>query len=342
MFTPIHLLPQFSGKDRAKYEDRWHTQEGQELEKKILAMIHEGAGEDFLQWEFEHGRLGFLEDMWDLKGLTIFDQQFKFPGGDTFEAINFSYARFYHSKFENAVFNCRINFARIFNCEFVNCVFTFNGCYASEFENCRFTNCEFFEHNSFTNCLFKNVAFRDCFIPDRIFFDCNFDERTAIGEPMTTPVRMKPSGLKLENKERAGIYKGIQEAFAAGEVVSKAQAYYFKQRQCVTRFNTTGMRAKLGGYFLEYLTGYGVKPIRVLLAMFGVLFAVTLGFSLKVGFADAVLLVAGAFFTFGAKSEILNGLSVGWKILYVATSFLGIALTALFITVLASKWLREG
>ena len=311
------------------------------MEKKILAMIHDGAGEDFLQWDFEAHRLGFLEDMWDLKGFKIFDQQFKFSGGDTFEAINFSYAEFYHSKFDNAVFNCHIDFARVFNCDFVNCVFSFNGCYATRFENCRFANCEFFEQNSFTNCVFENVVFRDCFIPARVFFDCSFDERTEIGEPMPAPVRLKSSGLKLENRDRAGIYKGIQEAFAAGEVVSKARSYYFKQRQCVTRFNTSGIRAKAGGYFLEYLTGYGVKPIRVLLAMIAVFFAVTVGFSLKFGLADALLLVAGAFFTFGAKSELLNGLSLGWRILYVATAFSGIALTALFITVLASNWLRE-
>jgi hypothetical protein len=341
MFTPIHLLPQFSGAKRTKYEDRWHTEQGQELEKKVIAMIHDGAGEDFLQWEFEQGRLGFLEDMWDLKGLSIFSQQFAFKGGDTFEAINFSYAQFYHSKFDNAVFNCRINFARIYNCDFVNCLFSFNGCYSSVFENCRFTNCEFFEHNSFTNCIFKNVTFRDCFIPDRVFFDCNFDERTEIGELTAIPVRMKSSGLRLESKERAEIYKGIREAFAAGEVVSKARAYYFKQMQCVTRFNTSGKGAKVAGYILEYLTGYGVKPVRVVLAMLVVFFMVTLWFSARVGFADGLLLVAGAFFTFGAKSDLLNNMGLGSKLIYVATSFAGIGLTALFVTVLANKWLRE-
>lgn len=60
-------------------------------------MIRAGAGEDFLQGDFEQGQLSLLEDMWDLKGLNIFDEQFKFPGGDTFENIDFSYAEFRHS-----------------------------------------------------------------------------------------------------------------------------------------------------------------------------------------------------------------------------------------------------
>jgi hypothetical protein len=305
-------------------------------------MIQEGAGEDFLQWDFEAGRLGFLENMWDLKGLPVFQQRFEFPdGGDTFEAIDFSYAEFHHSQFINAVFNCHIDFARIYNCEFVNCVFCFNGCYATVLERCKFTNCEFFESNSFTNCVFKNVEFRNCFICERIFFECKFDETTEIDEPGVTTVRTRARGLRLEPTERAGIYRGIEEAFAAGEVISKARFYYFKKMQCLTRYNTSGKGMKSSGYILEYLTGYGVKPIRVFLVMLVVFFAATLWFSADLGFANALMLVAGAFLTFGAKSELIYDMGLASKLIYVLTAFSGIGLTALLVTVLASKWLRE-
>jgi hypothetical protein len=152
---------------------------------------------------------------------------------------------------------------------------------------------------------------------------------------------MKASSIRLENKERAGIYKGIQEAFTAGKVISKADVYRFKQNQCITRFNTSSRRAKSARYALEYLTGYGVKPVRVLLAM-AVWFLITfLLFSVKVGVPDALMLTSGALFTFGAKAQLLDTVGITFRLLYVLTSFVGIALTALFITSWAGKWLRE-
>src|SRR5712692_593911 len=103
MFTPSDRLPLFDPEERGKYRRRWQGEEGRALREKILGMIRTGAGEDFLQWEFEQGRLGFLEDMWDLKGLDIFQESIAFPDGDTFEAIDFSYGHLYHSTFENAL-----------------------------------------------------------------------------------------------------------------------------------------------------------------------------------------------------------------------------------------------
>lgn len=341
MFTPTHLLPQHSEQEQEKYQSRWQSEEGRALEEKITEMIREGAGEDFLQSDFENGQLGFLESMWDLKGLQIFSQRFEFPGGDTFEAINFSHAQFYHSQFINAVFSCRIDFARIYNCEFVKCVFVFNGCYGTTFEKCKFIDCEFFEKNSFVNCDFENVEMRNCFIPERIFYDCRFDNATEITNLTAAPVRMVSSGLRLKNENCVGIYKGIEEAFAAGEVTDKAQQYYLKRMQALTRFNAKSISAKSSGYILEFLTGYGVKPIRVFLAMMFVFAVALIVFSLKIAFGDALLLVSGALFTFGANADLLKNLGIGYKITYIVTAFCGMALLALFITVLATKWLRE-
>jgi uncharacterized protein YjbI with pentapeptide repeats len=90
----------------------------------------------------------FLEDMSDLKGLDIFQEQFDFSGGDTFEAIDFSFAEFWHSRFSNAVFNCSIAFARVYNCEFRRCIFSFNHSYGTTFEKCRFVECEFVERTT--------------------------------------------------------------------------------------------------------------------------------------------------------------------------------------------------
>jgi len=54
MFTPIHLLPRFDTAKLDSYQGRWDRDQGPALAQKIIGMIRESAGEDFLQWEFEN------------------------------------------------------------------------------------------------------------------------------------------------------------------------------------------------------------------------------------------------------------------------------------------------
>jgi len=341
MFTPIHLLSRYNPAAAAKYERRWESPEGQPLRSKVLQMIRDGAGEDFLQWEFEQGRLGFLESMYDLKGLQIFKEDITFPPDNTFEAIDFSYASFYHSKLRNAVFMSTLNFCRIYNCEFVDCVFVFNSFYGTTLERVKFIKCEFRERNGFTNCVMADVEFVDCFIPENIFIDCKFDENTRVLNLVEKPPKVTGGSFVLDKKHLAQIFGGIKDAYAAGSVFRQSRTYFFRQMQAATRYNSEGFLQKLWSYVIEYAAGYGVKPFRVLATM-GVTFLLSLAmFSQKLSLPDALMLTAGAFFTFGAYSDLLRVLPLTLKFWYVVTSFAGISLTALFITVLANMWLRE-
>lgn len=72
MFTAIHLLPTVDLEKMDLYQQRWDKDKGPAIREKILELIRAGAGEDFLQWDFEHKNLGFLESQWDLKGIDIF------------------------------------------------------------------------------------------------------------------------------------------------------------------------------------------------------------------------------------------------------------------------------
>ena len=142
-------------------------------------------------------------------------------------------------------------------------------------------------------------------------------------------------------KQHADIFKGIKEAYEAGGASGQRRLYLFRQMQSVTRYNTGSLQGRLSGYVKEYVAGYGVRPTRVLMAMIGTLLASTLMFSGRFNFSDALVLAAGALFTFGAKSDSLAILGPGYQILYIATAFLGVSLTALFVTVLANVWFRE-
>jgi hypothetical protein len=305
-------------------------------------MIREGAGEDFLQWEFEKHNLGFLESMCDLKGMNIFKENLNFEGARSgwFEAIDFSYAQFYHSTFRRAEFNpATFDFARIYNCEFIDCTFSFAGFLGSTLEKVKFTNCNFIEHTSFTNCGFTTAEFANCFLPESIFSDCRFDANTRVSDPID-----KPHGgwtLTLDKKKLAGIFQGIKEAYSAGGVVKQVRKYFFRQNQTITRHSSDNIWDCMVGYFLELLTGYGVRPLRVLAVLVLLVVTDTLIFSLKVGFSNALILATGGFFTFGGYVDLLKGLSIWYRIAYICTAFTGMFLTGLYVTVLANVWFRE-
>lgn len=255
MFTPVYLLPQFSAKESTKYRERWNGSDGQRLRDQILEMIRNGAGEDFLQWDFEQGRLGFLEDTWDLKGINIFQEDISFPEGDNFEGIDFAYAEFYHSKFKNAVFReATFNFTGLYDCEFLNCTFLFTTFYGATLEEIKFMGCDFIEHNEMTNCDFRESIFRDCFYASRLFFDCRFDDTTSLDTPVNEPFSVI-EGIRLGKSALSGIYDGIKESYAAGHVSKQYRQYSFRQKQCITRHNAETLRDRIEGYFLELVTG---------------------------------------------------------------------------------------
>jgi hypothetical protein len=339
MFTPIYLLPQHDIKVRAKYEDRWNTVEGQSLAEKVIEMIRKGGGEDFLQSEFEQGRLDFLESMWDLKGLKIFREEINFPKGDNFEGIDFSYASFYHCKFNGACFPGTVfNFTRFYNCEFINCIFSYTNIYGAILENMIYQHCDFIEHNRLINCECKNVRFQDCFISDNILFDSRLDELSVLDRPREKSVW---ESVVLNSEYLAEIYKGIKDAYKSGNVIKQSRQYFFEERKALTRHNAKGWKDKIRGYLLEWVTGYGVKPSRVIGTMIAVLSLFSSVFAIIIGARQGLLLSAGAFFTFGANTHYLQDAGTFLTFLYIAESFSGIALMALFITVLANVWFAE-
>ena len=339
MFTPLYLLPQRNTKDRAKYEERWQTGVGEQLSQKVLHWIREGAGTEFYFSDTEQSA-ALLESPWDLKGFFLQSEDIEFADTENFKGTNFSYASFYNSKLKGACFyNTNIEFADIHNCEFINCVFAFTSFYGTTFEKTRFINCDFVEYDRITNCDVRDTSFQDCFVPKALFFDCRFDESTKVDT-----LRSKPNSWfrdALDNKDRAEIYKGIKEGYRAGQVLRQARDYFFEERRSLTKYNSTGRVDKLFGKLLEITAGYGIGPVRVLLTMMTAFLMVSLPFVALFGLSDGLLLSAGAFFTFGANTDKLQTLGLFLRTWYIFGSFLGVSLTALFVTVLANLWFSE-
>src|SRR5258708_22292 len=242
-FHRIDMLPAFDAERRTRVRTRWD--EAEEVKEKILERIRRGAGEDFLQWDFENGNLGPLEDQWDLAGFNLFTEELAFSGNDdNFENIDFSYSEFWHSTFSNAAFlQAHFTFAKLFNVEFRNCLFSFAHFYGATLEQCRFINCDFVDENGFSNCDFVNSEFANCFFNKSKFSDCRFDENvhfSASGGKLILGLRASPTSsfkTQLITPDVSKIFRNIKEAYHSGQVYAEVRKYVFLQHQAYTRFN---------------------------------------------------------------------------------------------------------
>ncbi len=224
---------------------------------------------------------------------------------------------------------------------FERATFTGISFYGANFEDCTFYRCNFLGRNSFSNCTFKNVEFKECFFETDIFLDCNFDELTRVASKQKTSLSFDhledQTPTTFDNTYSSSFYHSLREGYEAGRVSHLARIYLFKEKQSLTRYNTRGKLQKAARYFLEYTTGYGIKPLRVLATAFTVFSIFTSIFVSAYG-AHGFLLSAGGFFTFGANTGLLETFNPVLHTLYVLEAFLGITCMSTFIVVMTNYW----
>ena len=341
MYTSIYSLPQNETEDSSKYQNRWKTKEGILTKQHILKLLREETTEHFLQKDFIEGTLNILENATDLKGLYLEDEHIKEHHPKTFSNVNLSYSFITHSKFEKIFFpKILFRFATLRNVTFINCVFSSAIFYACRLENVSFINCDFIDKVDIRNCRFYNVRFVHNFFETNIFYNCKFDEETNIDEPMKASHHIRKQ-ITFDKKEYAELYKGIKNAYLDGNAINKQRKYYFLEKQSITRYNTSCSSSKINKYFIEFITGYGIRPLRVFLSMVFIFIFFTTIFIGKLGYPEGILLSIGAFFTNGAASQHLTTIGSLYLFLYLIESFTGIVFIALFITVIANLWFQE-
>ncbi len=345
MYVQPFKHPFFKVKSREEVRARWtdpDTNRDSSSYDVVIAGIEEGAGKHFLNGPFYRGELPILKDDLDLRGLKLWKIDHDFSsGGDNFKGISFNHGEWWHCNFRNCVFfGCSLDFLEAYNCTFEKCAFVFTHFVGAKFEKCSFVDCDFGEPCSWENGNFLNTTFEGCFLGRTSpFNECRFDDRTTVsnmlphsphyGEKVSTP-----------NEALSGYYSSFQSAYESSGAEELANSYYWKARKAYTRHNLKGFR-RFVALVNEVLTGYGRRPLRPLL-MIGLAFASgVFAFSFPLKFEDSLLLTAGALFTFGASTGLLEKLGVGWRLLYIFLSFVGVTGTAMFITSLATLWFHS-
>lgn len=307
-----------------------------ELHEYILGKIRAGGGEHMLEADFQDGKLEILEDEYDLRGINLQNETINFPKTDNFNAVDLSYSEIWNSKFKNAYFYTSMSFVKLNDCTFERCTFVCNSAYGTIFDKVTFIDCDFLEGNSFTNCLFRNATFKNTFFSENVFYDCSFDSATSICDLPPLPINSTNSSVKIENYQKTEIYLSISEAYGSAGVFGLSRDYQFLYNKFLTRYSHSSLMNLIAGYTSELLAGYYLRPLRPLIALciwFTVVFVL---FCTQIDINKAFILSSGALLTFGAEANLLDSMSLFFKILYVMTSFIGISFTALFITVLAN------
>jgi hypothetical protein len=205
-----------------------------------MQLIDSGAGEDFLQADFEGGRLPALTDMWDLKGIYVGNQEWTFPRDDTFEAIDFSFGKFHKVTFTNAYFQSTFKFASLKECRFVNCSFQFTYFYGTEFDDVAFEGCAFLEFNDLVNCQLTRTRFERSYYAANLFTDCSFDRGCEVTPSTPKPVNVPSYGVGSGTGFLVELNRSVKEAYNAGGAPERARYYYYKQMEAARLHQTPG------------------------------------------------------------------------------------------------------
>ena len=351
MYIPLHQLYGYDPREKNRVQGRWQNTEAEDL---VLELIRNGGGEDFLQWEYENGILsGFLDDPNDLKGIILFQETIDFPYKDNFEKIDFSYSEFYHSTFRKAsFFGTNSNFARIYNCKFINCRFHFAYWYGCNVENTTFENCDFIERHGFTNCDFINCKFVNYSVSELLFTDCRFDPKTEIENPKFSIISNKGRSSNFDKKKLCDYFRSISEAYTAGNVPGLSKKFKFLSEKNRTDYinenRFTWLKDKL---FREYLTGYGLKPERPLIAsiltviFFSFLYGLNTIEVTSKGFFNTLweIFAGGFWFSLAAFTKLgsISELSYPNNLYFLIQCSVHAILFALFITTLWNAWFKQ-
>ncbi|MFM7468243.1 MAG: hypothetical protein ACKO37_01930 [Vampirovibrionales bacterium] len=216
-------------------------------------------------------------------------------------------------------------------CTFRRCFFKSCLIEHTRFMDAIFEQCIFEGSMSFHNCQFegsgntdteKQAGFYDCTGID-VFMDCWFNRWISF--------------TGNTSKQLFSFYDQLQSAYRAGDALSQARYYAFQLEAIYTRKQHGRYRyLRLAD---EYITGYRLRPIRILmsilacLAFFATVYSLTMP-ELQHSPDKAMMLSAGAFYTFGMVEGTQVTLHHGLAVIFVFEAFLGILMNGLLLMTL--------
>jgi hypothetical protein len=216
-------------------------------------------------------------------------------------------------------------------CTFRRCLFKSCLIEHSRFVDVTFEQCLFEGSMSFHNCQFEGsgqasqmlqAGFHGCSGVD-VLLDCSLNRWiTFTGN---TP------------RQAFRFYEQLQNAYTVGDALSQARYFAFELEAIYTRRQQGKYRyLRLAD---EWVTGYRLRPLRMLisilvcLTLFACIYAFTMP-ELRGSPDKAMMLSAGAFYTFGMVEGTQVTLHHGLAVIFVFEAFLGVLMNGLLLMTL--------
>lgn len=326
---------------------------------QLLSLRHEDADALKARWSGDEGSGVFEQENKDLRGIVLHDLDVTFPDGGGLSGFDFSHAALVNCTLENGEIRSRFALASFRGCRFVKCAFRGSEFTASRFSDCRFEDCVFVSDTRFAGCEFGKTQFKRLATDGVLFEDCSMDSNCAVDDPKVrkgpkaqkkapeaTPPETAPAeaqtaeteaagaGVALEPDLLSGFYTEVSRAFGAGGVNSRKRDYFLKANDAKTTYQSAGL-TKIGRHLLGDFAGYGVRPLRISLALLLVVivFAVTFWRLTADLYGGFVLSFAGIF-----TMVSIAGVPWPYDWLFIVEGLLGMALFGLFIVSVANVW----
>lgn len=345
MYKDISQLTEFDYSENEKVTNRW-KHEGRNRQRLVEELISDGAGEDFLEYDYQYGILkDFLKDEWDLRGIRLNSINLDYPGGENFQFINFSYSNFHNCVFKGCIFDATFFFVGFENCKFIDCIFAnsyFKGCY---FENCKFNKIDFFSAGKIDNCNFTDTDFLNFFCPQNLLVDCKITSSSSFSKPLSQ-ANNRNWNYTFKNKCLSDFYNQLNSGFKESGASQKASDYRYKSAKSYTRYNTDSFFKKWKRILIdELIIGYGERPSRTLITSIVIILIFASIYLLQgygennTNFLNSLYISFSAFVVFGIDSAKSSSKLI--RFLFIIEAFLGTTLIGAWTALLLKKIIRQ-
>lgn len=224
----------------------------------------------------------------------------------------------------------------------------------TDFKNIRFVRCEF------RQCLFAGASFSDC-----EFIDCRFlktnTSKLRIHRTLLSPVDFKDNfDLIYDTNIAIGLYQALYknasdehqsehaiESLYQMERAKNAHLDSQKKREVIT--NVDYIKGKISHWFYNFVTGYGLRPLRVVRLLFIVLGLFSalnyllddliFGESSNLSFVESIYFTVVTITTLGYGDMV--PLTIAGKIFITFQALAGFVVMSLFLAAVVNIALRS-
>lgn len=351
-------------------ENRWETEEGEQVYRKVIEGIKCGADvrsvldpyvldhpENSDPYGHPYYPITAMEEgsFWvltqdDLRGIRIYGEEF--PKKVYFGKKSLNYARFHDCNFQEADFErTNVTQANFEKCNFERAVFASAGGYDTKFIDCILKDVCFFD----TVLIGTDFSGSDL---SGVYLEEAYLERLKVNYNTKLDLALKKTwgNRKLSPRQEPELLKAFRIAYANSELWDIADRYLYLERvanrkyllwpKAITEKKLSSIDTWFKDYLWGFTAGYGVRPSRIWLVgfivalFFSIIYFLAGNPNCQNRFATSLYFSFTTFATLGYGDLAYNDSRWIMRLISTAEAWSGAVSISMFVAVMARKVLR--